>query len=80
MTDSEIKDLELYIDDLLDKLNPKDFKDSAINYADLNCFIDNTLLIIIEEASPDSYELRNYIAGKVREKYPNLRFRIVTEW
>jgi hypothetical protein len=74
------QEIQDYVDELLNNLNKKEFKGEAINWGDLSCSVEATILITIEEAAPGCTKLNSYIYGKLKEKYPNKHFNVITEW
>jgi hypothetical protein len=56
------------------------FKDETVNWADLKCRdVGLKYVVYIGEASPDCYELKEYIEQKLKEKGRD-KVEIVMEW
>ena len=85
----DIEKLVNYINDRLDKY---DARNQPVNSADLKvCEIadktviypekeDTILMITIDEAAPEAYELQEYIIDCIDSEYPELVYELITEW
>ena len=82
-----LRALKCIVNEILEEAN-KDEIDGAINWADLACtsaryVVQDTgeilLSVIIEEASPDAWDLQNYVDNKLIARGWN-NVEVMTEW
>lgn len=88
MDEAKLREIYDYANEVLDNTKPEDVK-GAINWGDLGC-VDvswcksvhgtESVMLLIEEVSPDCYELRQYMYERMMEKFPNIMFEVHTEW
>lgn len=85
----DLKPIYEYANEVLRNMKPGEVE-GAINWGDLGC-IDveecrsvhgpvTTVRVTISEASPDNYDLWEYMGTKLGEKFPDIPFDICTEW
>lgn len=84
----KLREIYEFANEVLDNIKPGDVE-GAINWGDLGC-VDvswcksvhgtESVLLNIEEVSPDCYELRQYMYERMLERFPDVMFDVQTEW
>lgn len=88
MDEDKLREIYEFANEVLDNLKPGDVE-GAINWGDLGC-VDvswcksvhgtESVMLMIEEVSPDCYTLRQYMEERMTLRFPDVTFDVQTEW